>query len=175
MLPFERANKIDIPATEDVNPISMRPIANPIDLSTQSLSKKTTSRSATQVLLVEDNSVAEIAGRILLERLKCSVDVAKTGHAAVEKAQTGNYDLILMDVGLPDFDGIEATKRIRALTDPKYSALPIVALTGHSDVSERKQACLEAGMQVVLGKPAQLSILKDILERFVQNPASTTR
>lgn len=75
---------------------------------------------------------------------------ATTGQEAVDKAKKNTYALIWMDVGLPDFSGIEVTKKIRAFTDPKKSTVPIVALTAHANNPAMRQEALDAGMQDVI-------------------------
>ena len=93
---------------------------------------------------------AAIAVKVGLKSLNCIVEVADTGLGALEKIQSNNYDLIFMDIGLPDIDGLEVTKKIRALQDVKKANTPIVALTGHM---HKRGACLTAGMQNLLIKP----------------------
>ena len=119
------------------------------------------------ILLVEDNAIAAYAVAQALGILNCEVDTAENGAKAVEMAEVGAYDLIFMDVGLPDFSGIEATKKIRALTDPQKSQVPIIELSGHADNSEMRQEALDAGMQEVMSKPAQAPVLKAILKKYV--------
>jgi len=125
-----------------------------------------------QILVVEDNTTAAMAIQIALSSYDCKVDLAVTGQEALEKAQQQAYDLILMDIGLPDTDGLEVTKKIRAMDHSIYSEVPIVALTGHLN---HRDACLEAGMQDLLTKPAQPSTLDLILQRYVfQNETSAS-
>ena len=85
------------------------------------------------VLIVEDAKIAALTLKKFLMQLHCTSDIADTGTKAVSMAKDNTYDLIFMDIGLPDFDGIEVTKRIRALSDIKKSQVPIVAVTGHGN------------------------------------------
>lgn len=119
------------------------------------------------ILVVEDNELAAIAVTLTLKPFNCHIDTAEAGSTAVEMAQKGNYDLILMDIGLPDFSGIEVAKKIRGLADPKKSQVPIVALTGHANNSEMRQEAIEANLQDVLSKPAQPLALESILQKYV--------
>lgn len=119
------------------------------------------------ILLVEDHMLAAIAVTAVLKPFNCHIERAENGAQAVKMAEEGRYDLILMDIGLPDFSGIEATKKIRALNDVKKSQVPIVALTGHANNPEMRQEALEAGMQEVMSKPAQPLALESILQQFV--------
>ncbi len=123
----------------------------------------------TSVLLVEDNHMAMLASKALLKEINCSIDCAETGDQAVYLANKNKYDLILMDIGLPDFDGIEATKKIRSLGNKERANVPIVALTAHASNSDRCKEALAAGIQDVLGKPAQIRALVSIFQRFVLN------
>lgn len=123
--------------------------------------------SAGKILIVEDNPTAARALFVSLRPFNCSVDIAENGTQAIEKAQNNSYDMILMDVGLPDMSGIEVTKKIRAFSDAKKSQVPIVAITGHADIPEMRQECLDAGMQDVLSKPARPLLLQEAFQNFV--------
>lgn len=119
------------------------------------------------ILIVEDNEMAAIALQRTLDPFNCHIDIAENGAKAVAMAQEGQYDLILMDIGLPDFTGIEATKKIRSLGDAEKSHVPIVALTGHANNPETRQEAIDAGMQEVLSKPAKPLALESVLQRNV--------
>lgn len=119
------------------------------------------------ILVVEDSYAAAIGVRNLLSRLDCTVDIAETGKKALACVNEKSYALILMDVGLPDISGIEATQEIRALADPKKASTPIVALTGHANSEAQRQQCLSAGMNDVMAKPAQRLTLQSVLNRWV--------
>lgn len=120
----------------------------------------------TSVLLVEDQPAAAMAARLLLERMHCHVDAATSGAKALELINKNDYQLILMDVGLPDMDGMVVTKKIRALDNVVKSHVPIIALTGHI-AGDDHQACLDSGMNAVLTKPAQFYDLQLVLQRWV--------
>lgn len=102
------------------------------------------------VLLAEDNWVNREVVVELLEDQALTVDVVEDGLAAVELLSTRDYDLVLMDVQMPGMDGLEATRRIRAL--PERTTLPIIALTANA-FAEDRQACFDAGMSDYLAKP----------------------
>jgi CheY-like chemotaxis protein len=76
----------------------------------------------------------------------------------------------LMDIGLPDFDGIEATRQIRALDNPQRTKVSIVALTGHASEWENKGKTLATGMQDVLAKPLSTPELESLMQQYVFNP-----
>jgi two-component system aerobic respiration control sensor histidine kinase ArcB len=121
------------------------------------------------ILVVEDSTLAAKAVQSTLTRLNSRFvsDIASNGHDALQKVQTHPYDLILMDIGLPDIEGIELTRQIRALNKPQTSQLPIIALTGHADDPKKRDEALKAGMQAVFNKPLSSATLDAILEDYV--------
>ncbi len=123
------------------------------------------SYSNARVLVVEDNMVNQRLVRRMLERLGCEVEIAGDGHEALRKANSPSYDLILMDWRLPGMDGLETTRRLRALWGPDQK-IPIVALTANAMQGDRDQ-CLQAGMSDYLAKPIQMASLAAVLERWV--------
>jgi PAS domain S-box-containing protein len=103
------------------------------------------------VLLAEDNPVNQVVCVSLLERLLCTVDVVENGTAAISAALSRPYDVVLMDVHMPECDGLEATRAIRQGENPDQRT-PIIALTA-SVMEEDQLACVEAGMDGFLTKP----------------------
>ena len=114
-----------------------------------------------RILLVEDSPTNQIVARSLLERLGCYVEVADNGAAALERVQQQPFDLVLMDISMPGMDGMEATRRIRALGG-EYAQLPIVAMTAHAFEQDRAD-CLAAGMNDYLSKPLQRERLHEVV------------
>ncbi|STX41837.1 sensory box histidine kinase/response regulator [Legionella donaldsonii] len=119
------------------------------------------------VLVVEDNPLAAKSLQAYLNRFQCAHDHAENGMEALTMVQNNDYDLILMDIGLPDVDGIEVTKQIRALNNQNALQVPIVAITGHADDAQKVNESLEAGMQEVCSKPLQQSKLESLLQQYV--------
>ena len=119
-----------------------------------------------RVLIVEDNLIAHMVAKSILTQLHCDTDWADTGKKAVQLWKNGTYDLILMDIGLPDQSGYEVTHEIRVHELAKRTHCPIIALTAHAG-DENKQRCIEAGMNAVLTKPLCTKSCKDILEAFI--------
>ncbi len=118
------------------------------------------------ILVVEDNNIAAMAISVFLKPLNCNVDIVKNGAKAIEMAGSITYDLILMDIGLPDYSGIDVTKTIRSFTDIMKSKVPIVAITGHGGNKELQDQAIEAGMQTVLSKPVKSIDLERILRNY---------
>lgn len=104
----------------------------------------------TRVLLVEDNIVNQMIGVEILTLAGLIVDVAETGTEALEKISTAPYDVVLMDVQMPEMDGIEAVRKIR--NDLQMESLPVIAMTANALYGDREK-CLDAGMNDYLSKP----------------------
>ncbi|TXI16692.1 MAG: response regulator [Nitrosomonas sp.] len=120
-----------------------------------------------QILLVEDNEVNQLISRAMLERLNCTVILARDGVEAIREFSSQYFDLILMDCNMPVLDGFEATKQIRALEQQQNkSPIPIVALTAHA-FDDIKQQCFDAGMNGHLSKPFDQAQLNKILQQFL--------
>jgi len=120
-----------------------------------------------RVLLAEDNPVNQEVMIELLGSCGLAVDVAANGALAVQWVQERHYDLVLMDMQMPVLDGLEATRRIRALQLPQ--PLPILAMTANA-FGEDRAACLRAGMDGHLAKPVNPGVLFAALMRWVAPP-----
>ena len=106
--------------------------------------------SGMSVLLAEDNAVNQMVAISILTKLGVDVTVVDNGLKAIESLKNITYDLVLMDIEMPEMDGLTAASRIRA--DPKYNDLPILALTTNA-LPEDREMSLKSGMNDHLTKP----------------------
>ncbi len=114
-----------------------------------------------RILLAEDNRVNQRVAELMLEKLGYGVDIVANGHQAVEAVKKVLYDVVLMDVQMPQLDGLEATRRIRAQV-PANNQPHIVAMTASAFVEDRV-ACADAGMDAYLAKPVRAAELRAAL------------
>ena len=125
------------------------------------------------VLLAEDNAVNQKIATAMLEGRGHVVDVVENGLEAIEAVQKKRYDIVLMDIQMPEMDGISATTKIREL-GAQYQHLPIVALTAHAQQEERTR-CAAAGMNDFLFKPFRSADLFEKVERLATTRAGDDR
>jgi signal transduction histidine kinase/ActR/RegA family two-component response regulator len=118
-----------------------------------------------RVLLVEDNAVNVLVAVGLLDNAGCEVDVVGDGAESIEKALSGDYRAVFMDVRMPGMDGLEATRRIRRRERPGVR-IPIIALTA-SALTDDQMECFDAGMDDYLGKPFTPESLYAVLGRWM--------
>lgn len=114
-----------------------------------------------KILVAEDNDSNFILMSYILKKYY-EFERAKNGQEAVEKADSGNFDLILMDIKMPIMDGMEATRQIRE----KYPDLPIVALTANAFDSDRTMA-MEAGCNDFLSKPVSSQLCIETIKKYL--------
>jgi signal transduction histidine kinase/AmiR/NasT family two-component response regulator len=118
-----------------------------------------------RILLVEDNPINQKVGLMMLKRLGYKADVASDGREALRIIESERYDLILMDVLMPEMDGLEATRLIRAMQGPGIQ-VPILAMTAGA-LGKDREACLEAGMSDYLSKPVREPELRQKLHHWL--------
>jgi CheY-like chemotaxis protein len=111
-----------------------------------------------KVLVAEDNDVSRMLVVRLLERQGCEVQAVHSGREVLDRLGHGSYDLILMDLEMPEIGGLETTRRIRRCEEGTGTHIPIVALTAHA-FSEDRQQCREAGMDGYVSKPLRRDVL----------------
>lgn len=120
-----------------------------------------------RILLVEDNEMNRDMLSRRLQRKGFEVTMAIDGRQGVEMARAGGYDLILMDMSLPEIDGWEATRQLRAA--PETKVVPIIGLTAHAMAGDREKA-LEAGCNDYDTKPVELPRLLSKIEALLGGP-----
>jgi two-component system sensor histidine kinase/response regulator len=126
-----------------------------------------------RVLLAEDNLVNQKLACAILEKQGHNVTVAGNGRQAVSLYQMHSYDLVLMDVQMPEVDGFQATREIRKLQTRSGQRIPIVALTAHASAADR-QKCLAAGMDEYLAKPIRSRELCEVIEKQTGRPSGSS-
>lgn len=121
------------------------------------------------ILLVEDNRAFRLGMQLTLNHLNCLVDTAENGEDAIQKASLHSYDLIFIDIELPDMNGLEVTRHIRALPDSTSSQAPIVALTGHleADITQHTET---TSIYKFITKPISIPMLTSLLQQLESQP-----
>jgi len=123
-----------------------------------------------RVLLVEDTPFNQLLASELLKKYIVNVktDIAENGQIALEKVNENIYDLVLMDVKMPVMNGIEATQKIRSLTDEYFKNLPIIGLTANA-IDQQIQLCLDAGMNDCITKPINADDMVEKIFKAIQS------
>ncbi|MDM8564415.1 response regulator [Candidatus Halobeggiatoa sp. HSG11] len=116
-----------------------------------------------KILLVEDNSINQKLVKLILTKRGFLVDIAENGVEAIKMIEKDSFDIVFMDIQMPEMDGNEATKLIRK--NPKYANLPIVAMTAHA-MNDDKEKSLEAGMNDYIVKPIDNKQLLAVLNKW---------
>jgi two-component system, sensor histidine kinase and response regulator len=123
------------------------------------------------ILLAEDNRVNQIVATRMVEKMGHTVVVAENGRFALEQLATQRFDLVLMDVQMPEMDGLTATRNIRESERRTHLHLPIIAMTAHAMKGDRER-CLEAGMDGYLTKPINSQRLEEAIAGRVHGQAN---
>ncbi len=122
-----------------------------------------------RVLLVEDNPLNQQVGQGLLTQRGIEVSVAASGTEALQVLNEAHFDLVLMDIQMPDVNGYEVTRELR--NNPQLGSLPVVAMTAHA-TEEARQTCLDAGMNDFISKPIEPERLYDVLDHYLSLPVA---
>lgn len=143
---------------------------------TQRLDERLADRLPLRVLLVDDNLINQKVALRLLRQMGYAADVAHNGREAVAAFERQPYDIIFMDVQMPEMDGIQAARRIRELeaAQGKLQPVTIVAMTANAMLGDREK-CLEAGMDDYLAKPVRPEAVQEMLERCAHTRSVTDR
>lgn len=124
------------------------------------------SQGVKRILLAEDNAINALLTRTLLEAEGHKVETVQDGQLAVEAMKTSTYDLIFMDMRMPNMDGLEATRKIRTLPNVSKE-LPIIALTANAFDDDRN-ACFDSGMNDFMTKPVSAEELSEMVEQWTK-------
>ncbi|MDD1726322.1 MAG: PAS domain S-box protein [Methanothrix sp.] len=122
-------------------------------------------KSDLRILLAEDNAVNQMVALRMLERLGYRADTAVNGQEVLQALQNRSYDIVLMDVQMPEMDGLEAARRIRS---SKSGQPYIIAMTAHAMKGDR-EVCMEAGMNDYVSKPVRMEELRAAIMRSLKN------
>jgi two-component system, sensor histidine kinase and response regulator len=144
--------------------LRLEPVIEAIGRSRTPAPVPATNRERPVVLVVDDDEISRSVASQLLERQGCTVEIATSGGAAIQRAQTHAFDLIFMDCQMPELDGFETTRRIRAALGA--AAPSIVALTANTSPVDRERA-FTAGMVDFIDKPVRRAELSRVLERWI--------
>jgi two-component system sensor histidine kinase/response regulator len=120
-----------------------------------------------QILIAEDNVINQQVIQYILQKLGYTPTIALNGREAVDLAAAGDFDIILMDLQMPEMDGLEATRMIRRHSADRQPV--IIALTANAMEGDEEE-CLEAGMNDYLGKPVKLEEVIDKLQKWAPRP-----
>ena len=141
-------------------------ISEPVVGKTKSPKKARARRVGLHVLLAEDNQVNQLVATRMLEKLGHQVTVVSSGREAVSVVQSGKFDVIAMDVQMPEMDGLEAAARIRRWERATGTHIPIIAMTAHAMKGDRER-CLKAGMDGYTSKPIRIKELERAIAKLV--------
>lgn len=125
-----------------------------------------THESSLNILLVEDEPINQKVVQLMLDNIGCQYDSASTGNEAVALAKKNQYDLILMDIQLPDINGIEVTQQLRAVG----ITTPIIATTAYS-FDDELHSYIASGMNDVLLKPFRQENIETLIDKWTTVPA----
>lgn len=126
-----------------------------------------------RVLLAEDNEVNKLIAKTILTYWGLETKVAVTGFEVLDLMRKEDFDLVLMDIQMPEKSGIEAANEIRKLTDEKKKIIPIIALTANGLMGEERKY-IEAGMDDFLIKPFKESELYEVIKRVLKKGDAAT-
>jgi len=149
------------PAGEDASPAARAPAPSENNF------------NGLHVLIVEDEAINRKFLTLCMEGLGFTCDGADDGNQALEKLAHGQFDLVLMDVQMPELDGVEATRAIRA-SGREYAGIPIIALTAHAMAGDR-ETCLAAGMDDYVSKPVEIEDISAAIRRVLADARGADR
>ncbi len=149
------------------------PFGKVVDNSDSTLAKENVAEqkvediSGLRILLVEDNEINTLIATEVLEQYGCHVDSAEDGAIALRMLENTQYDLVIMDIQMPNMDGLEASQHIRS--QEKYNTLPIIAMSAHALVQDHEKS-RQAGMQAHVIKPFVPEQLRKVIYQYTHKP-----
>ncbi|MDH5515034.1 MAG: ATP-binding protein, partial [Gammaproteobacteria bacterium] len=153
-------------ASEAENPAMAATAAHSTTLPGNTLTDKS-------ILIAEDNLVNQFYAAEILKSMGCHVTTANDGELAVAACHSGRFDAILMDMQMPNLDGLEATRAIRHMEDGANRRTPIIAVTANAQAGEREN-CINAGLDDFISKPFSVSELQSVLARWLRHDMAHT-
>ena len=126
-----------------------------------------------QILLVEDNPINQKLAVRLLEKHGHEVILARNGHEALKQLENEGFDLVLMDVQMPEMDGLQATRAVRQKEKTTGAHLPIVAMTAYAMQADQER-CLAAGMDAYISKPINVKELFSVIQTVLSRSSAVT-
>jgi CheY-like chemotaxis protein len=147
-----------------------KPVDHPSLLALDSRVQSSQPFSIARILLAEDNIVNQRVAVRILEKAGHMVVVARSGSEALQALESQEFDVVFMDVQMPDMDGLEATAIIRRMEESTGKHLPIVAMTAHAMTGDRER-CLASGMDGYLSKPIHAQDLLKLVNQYTAAPA----
>ncbi|HEY5028750.1 MAG TPA: response regulator, partial [Candidatus Angelobacter sp.] len=148
---------------ETTNCASLKPVDSFLSEQAPALSREL------KILLAEDNLINQKLAVRLLEKLGHHVVLAVTGVQALSKLKEQSFDLVLMDVQMPEMDGFTATAAVRLREEGSAVRMPIVAMTAHAMKGDRER-CLQAGRDDYVSKPISAAAVRAAIERVLKSP-----
>jgi CheY-like chemotaxis protein len=147
---------------------ALRAHVEPIDAKDEDKNKSLALRGV-RVLVVEDNPINQLVVTEMLKTWGCSVVAVDNGRKAVDRTVVDKFHLVLMDVQMPEMDGLEATQAIRAREAKTGDHLPIIAMTANAMRGDEER-CIQAGMDLYLSKPIEPKKMMAAMSQFLQGP-----
>jgi PAS domain S-box-containing protein len=148
--------------------IFILPEKNSVDKNSFFVSERSASSEIKKVLLVEDNEINRIVTVKFLKRWNLDVDTAVNGKEAIQKLESGNFDLVLMDIHMPEMNGVEATQIIRKHENMVLRNIPIIALTAAA-VDNERETLIQDGLSDYISKPFNPAELHDKIFKYLSN------
>ena len=150
-------------------------IAKPVEISEAIVQPISPARQCLHILVAEDNPVNRKLAAAMLEKMGHQVTLADNGAEALARWSEGQFDMIFMDVQMPEMDGFEATRQIRERESGRQSHIPIVAMTANAMRGDRGR-CVASGMDDYIAKPISRRVLTEVIERVAPpaRPASSS-